>query len=149
MAGFGHWLAGDIDWSIVGWLLLGSIPGVLLGGHLTFSIPEQPLRLLLAGVLGLAGLKLVNVPGASIIIVVVLGAGVTALLVWLGRHSWIRMPRALGRAVRKRPSGRTTSLLWTNIRTSARRDCPPDMAGIDAAESDRGQSLRLPLTFRV
>jgi len=91
VAGFGHWLAGDIDWSIVGWLLLGSIPGVLLGGRLTLSIPEQPLRLLLAGVLGLAGLKLVNVPGASIIIVVVLGAGVTALLVWLGRHSWIRI----------------------------------------------------------
>src|SRR4249920_2786365 len=83
VAGFGHWLAGDVDWSIVAWLLLGSIPGVLLGSHLTLSIPEQPLRLLLAGVLGLAGLKLVNVPGASIIIVVVLGVGVTALLVWL------------------------------------------------------------------
>ena len=26
VAGFGHWLAGDVDWSIVGWLLLGSIP---------------------------------------------------------------------------------------------------------------------------
>ena len=66
---------------------------------MTLSIPEQPLRLLLAGVLGLAGLKLVNVPGASIIIVVVLGAGVTALLVWLGRHSWIRVQRArVGRA---------------------------------------------------
>jgi uncharacterized protein len=99
VAGFGHWLAGDVDWSIVGWLLLGSIPGVLLGARLTLSIPEQPLRLLLASVLGLAGLKLVNVPGASIIIVVVLGVGVTALLVWLGRHSWIRIQRArVGRA---------------------------------------------------
>ena len=94
VAGFGHWLAGDVDWSIVGWLLLGSIPGVLLGGHLTLSIPEQPLRLLLAAVLGLAGLKLINVPGASIIIIVALGVGVTALLVWLGRHSWIRLQRS-------------------------------------------------------
>jgi uncharacterized membrane protein YfcA len=94
VAGVGHWLAGDVDWSIVGWLLLGSIPGVLLGGRLTLSIPEQPLRLLLAAVLGLAGLKLVNVPGASIVIVVALAAGATALLVLLGRHSWVRYIRA-------------------------------------------------------
>jgi len=93
VAGFGHWLAGDVDWSIVGWLLLGSIPGVLLGGHLTLSIPERPLRLLLAGVLGLSGLKLINVPGAGIIIVVALGIGATALLMWLARHSWIRIQR--------------------------------------------------------
>lgn len=94
VAGFGHWLAGDIDWSIVGWLLLGSIPGVVLGGRLTLSVPDRPLRFILAAVLGLAGLKLVNVPGAAIIIVVALGVGATALLVWLGRHSWIRIQRA-------------------------------------------------------
>jgi uncharacterized protein len=93
VAGVGHWVAGNVDMSIVGWLLLGSIPGVLIGGHLTLSIPEQPLRLLLAAVLGLAGLKLVDVPGAGIIIIVALAAGATALLVWLGRHSWIRFQR--------------------------------------------------------
>src|SRR5262245_18826433 len=91
VAGMGHWIAGNVDMSIVGWLLLGSIPGVLIGGHLTLHLPEQPL--LLAAVLGLAGLKLVDVPGASIIIVVALGAGVTALLVLLGRHTWIRYQR--------------------------------------------------------
>ena len=94
VAGLGHWLSGNVDMSIVGWLLLGSIPGVLLGGHLTLSIPEQPLRLLLASVLGLAGLKLIDVPGAGIIVVVALAAGATALLVLLGRHTWIRFQRA-------------------------------------------------------
>jgi uncharacterized protein len=93
VAGFGHWLAGDVDWSIVGWLLLGSIPGVLLGGHLTLSIPERPLRMLLATVLGLSGLKLIDVPGAGTILVIALAVGATALLVWLGRHSWIRLQR--------------------------------------------------------
>ena len=88
-----HWAAGNIDFAILFWLLLGSIPGVLIGGRLTLSIPEQSLRLLLAGVLGLAGIKLLNVPGAGAIVVVVLAAGAAGLLVWLGRHSWIRIQR--------------------------------------------------------
>jgi hypothetical protein len=94
VAGAAHWAAGNIDFAILGWLLLGSIPGVLLGGHLTLSIPERPLRLLLAGVLGLAGIKLLDIPGAGIIVVVALAAGAAALLVWLGRHTWIRFQRA-------------------------------------------------------
>ena len=93
VAGAAHWAAGNIDFAILFWLLLGSIPGVLIGGRLTLSIPEQSLRLLLAGVLGLAGIKLLNVPGAGAIVVVVLAAGAAGLLVWLGRHSWIRIQR--------------------------------------------------------
>jgi uncharacterized protein len=94
VAGAAHWAAGNIDLGILFWLLLGSIPGVLAGGRLTLSIPELPLRLLLAGVLGLAGIKLLDVPGAGIIVVVALAAAATALLVWLGRHTWIRFVRA-------------------------------------------------------
>jgi uncharacterized protein len=94
VAGFGHWVAGNVDMSIVGWLLLGSIPGVLLGGRLSLSIPDPLLRFALATVLGLSGLKLIDVPGTSIAIVCVLGVGMTALLVYLGRHSWIRYTRA-------------------------------------------------------
>lgn len=93
VAGAAHWAAGNIDFGILGWLLLGSIPGVLIGGRLTLSIPEQSLRLILAGVLGLAGVKLLNVPGAATIVVVGLAAGGVALLVWLGHHSWIRFQR--------------------------------------------------------
>ena len=93
VAGTAHWAAGNIDFGILGWLLLGSIPGVLIGGRLTLSIPEQSLRLILAGVLGLAGVKLLNVPGAGTIVVVGLAAGGVALLVWLGHHSWIRFQR--------------------------------------------------------
>ena len=79
---------------ILGWLLLGSSPGVLIGGHRTPSSPEVRLRLRLAGILGLAGIKLLNVPFAGAIVVVVLSAGAAALLVWLARHSWIRIQRA-------------------------------------------------------
>jgi hypothetical protein len=96
VAGAAHWAAGNVDFGILFWLLLGSIPGVLIGGRLTLSFPEQRLRLLLAGVLGLAGIKLLDVPFAGTIVVVVLSAGAVALLVWLARHSWIRFVR--GRA---------------------------------------------------
>ena len=94
VAGAAHWAAGNVDFGLLGWLLLGSIPGVLLGGRLTLSIPERSLRLLLAGVLGLAGVKLLDVPGAGTIVIVGLSAGIVALLVWIGRHSWIRFQRA-------------------------------------------------------
>src|SRR5262249_43057503 len=94
VAGIGHWVAGNVDMSVVSWLLLGSIPGVLLGGRLSLSIPENMLRFALATVLGLSGLKLIDVPGTSIAIVVVLGIGMTALLVYIGRHSWIRYSRS-------------------------------------------------------
>jgi hypothetical protein len=63
---------------------------VLVGGRLTLSIPEAVLRFALAGVLGLAGIKLLDVPGAGVIVVVALSAGAAALLVWIGRHTWVR-----------------------------------------------------------
>ena len=93
VAGAAHWAAGNIDFGILFWLLVGSIPGVLIGGRLTLSIPEQRLRLLLAGVLGLAGIKLLDVPFAGTIVVVALSAGAVTLLVWLAHHSWIRFVR--------------------------------------------------------
>jgi hypothetical protein len=94
VAGAAHWAAGNVDVGLLGWLLLGSIPGVLLGGRLTLSIPEQVLRLVLGGVLGLAGLKLLDIPGAGTIVIVGLSAGIVGLFVWIGRHSWIRIQRA-------------------------------------------------------
>ncbi len=93
VAGFGHFIAGNVDMHIVGWLLLGSIPGILIGSRLSLSIPDTLLRFALATVLGLSGLKLIDVPGTSIAIVCILGGGMTALLVYLGRHSWVRYAR--------------------------------------------------------
>jgi uncharacterized membrane protein YfcA len=104
VAGFGHFIAGNVDMSIVGWLLLGSIPGILIGGRLSLSIPDTLLRFALATVLGLSGLKLIDVPGTSIAIVVVLGIGMTALLVYIGRHSWVRYSRRNGGVVGSEPA---------------------------------------------
>jgi uncharacterized protein len=68
VAGFGHLIAGNVDLHAMLWLLLGSIPGVLLTSKLTLRVPDRSLRLGLATVLALSGLKLVNVPGADYIV---------------------------------------------------------------------------------
>jgi uncharacterized membrane protein YfcA len=90
VAGLGHFIAGNVDMGAVGWLLIGSIPGVLLGSQLTLSLPDRLLRGVLATVLGLAGLRLLDVPGTTLAIVVVLAVGMTVLLVTLARRRWSR-----------------------------------------------------------
>ena len=48
VAGSGHFIAGNVDLRAVGWLLIGSIPGVLIGSHCSVRLPEAVLRLALA-----------------------------------------------------------------------------------------------------
>jgi uncharacterized protein len=82
VAGAGHLVAGNVDLRATGWLLIGSIPGVLLGSQVSITLPERALRLGLATTLTLAGLKLAEVPGAEILILAVLSvAGVVLVAV--------------------------------------------------------------------
>ena len=81
VAGFGHFVTGSVDLHATGWLLIGSIPGVLLGSQLTVKLPERALRVALALVLSLSGVKLLDPPGANLIILTVVG---TALVVGFG-----------------------------------------------------------------
>src|SRR6476469_4151137 len=83
VAGFGHLVQGNVDLHAMAWLLLGSIPGVWISSRFTLHIPQDALRLGLAGVLALSGVKLLNVPAASYVIAVGLGVGLTAFVVWL------------------------------------------------------------------
>src|SRR5438093_982106 len=68
VAGVGHLVAGNVDLHTMAWLLLGSIPGVLLTSQLTLRLPGQALRLGLAATLILSGVKLVDPPGANWIV---------------------------------------------------------------------------------
>lgn len=58
IAGVGHWWMGSVDLSLVASLLMGSIPGVIVGGLLAPRTPERVLRPILAAVLVLVGWKL-------------------------------------------------------------------------------------------
>ena len=60
IAGLGHWAIGSVDWSLLGSLLLGSLPGIWLGSHASARVPERILRPLLASMLVLVGGKLIT-----------------------------------------------------------------------------------------
>ena len=59
LAGLGHWQMGDVNVHLLGQLLIGSIPGILVGSILAPRLPERGLRSALAVVLVLVGAKLV------------------------------------------------------------------------------------------
>jgi uncharacterized membrane protein YfcA len=58
LAGAGHALFGNVNWWLLASLLIGSLPGIILGSHLTARIPERILRFSLVAVLLFAGTKL-------------------------------------------------------------------------------------------
>lgn len=59
IAGLGHLSMGNVNFILLGSLLLGSVPGIWIGSHFSAKIPEKILRPVLATVLLLIGLKFV------------------------------------------------------------------------------------------
>lgn len=57
VAGLGHAALGTVDFSLLGALLLGSLPGIWVGSHLSAGIPERILRPILATMLLAIGAK--------------------------------------------------------------------------------------------
>src|SRR5438067_5525721 len=98
VAGIGHLVAGNVDLHAMFWLLLGSMPGVLLTSQLTLRLPDRALRLGLASVLMLSGIKLIDFPGADWVIA---GGAVAAAL---GISAWALMTRPA-----RRPQAETVS----------------------------------------
>jgi uncharacterized membrane protein YfcA len=58
IAGLGHWSLGNVDFSLMLNLLLGSIPGVLVGSFISARAPEKLVDRSVAGVLLLTSLRL-------------------------------------------------------------------------------------------
>ncbi|OIR13895.1 sulfite exporter TauE/SafE [mine drainage metagenome] len=59
IAGLGHMALGTVDFVLLGSLLLGSLPGIYIGSHLSAKVPEKVLRPILATMLLLIGTRLV------------------------------------------------------------------------------------------
>jgi uncharacterized membrane protein YfcA len=95
VAGFGHLVAGNVDLHATGWLLIGSIPGVLIGGHFTVQLPDRTLRVALATTLFLSGVKLVDFPGADAVVVTGAVGAVTAAAIVSTRALLVQRARRL------------------------------------------------------
>jgi uncharacterized membrane protein YfcA len=59
VAGIGHASLGTVDYSLLGVLLIGSIPGIYIGSHLSSKVSEQSVRYVLALILIYVGQKLI------------------------------------------------------------------------------------------
>lgn len=58
VAGMGHMAMGTVDFVLLGSLLLGSLPGIYIGSHLSAKVPDKILRPVLALMLLIIGLKM-------------------------------------------------------------------------------------------
>jgi uncharacterized membrane protein YfcA len=58
LAGIGHWYLGVVNFEILGSLLVGSVPGIILGSYTARFAPDAVLKYGLASVLTLVGVKM-------------------------------------------------------------------------------------------
>ncbi len=58
VTGFAHILNSNVDFTLAGTLLLGSIPGVLIGSRMAPRLPGRPLTIILAAMLIFVGARL-------------------------------------------------------------------------------------------
>ena len=82
VAGAGHLFAGNVDLGSVAWLLVGSLPGVLIGSHVSVRLPDRVLQLALGVTLAASGAKLLELPHSSETAIAVLAVGVIGLVVF-------------------------------------------------------------------
>jgi uncharacterized protein len=70
VAGTGHWALGSVDWALMGVLLMGSLPGIVIGSYSALRVPETVLRVTLAAVLilvaGKIGMQELHLPPSTI-----------------------------------------------------------------------------------
>jgi uncharacterized membrane protein YfcA len=107
-AGLAHVIAGNVDFGLVGTILLGSVPGVWVGSHWSVRVQPAVLRTTLAVVLIGAGLALLIKAGLDLPVVVIApfpAAVLVLLVVTIVRDRRRRRAAALGGP---RPSSATT-----------------------------------------
>src|ERR671922_824653 len=80
VAGFAHLIHGNVDLGAMGWLLLGSIPGILVGSQVTVRLPDRALRIALATTLGVSGVRLLEPPLTGPLMLILVAIGLALLV---------------------------------------------------------------------
>lgn len=60
LAGAGHWYLGSINWTLLSTLLIGSVPGIIIGSYLASQARDAVIRIALAGVLVIVAIRLLG-----------------------------------------------------------------------------------------
>jgi uncharacterized membrane protein YfcA len=60
LAGAGHWYLGSVDWGLLSILLIGSLPGIIIGSLLAIQARDAVVRVTLASVLVVVGVRLLG-----------------------------------------------------------------------------------------
>lgn len=87
-ASIGHVIAGNVDFGLMGTILIGSLPGVWIGTWLVPYVPVPALRVALGAVLASAALGVCSKAGADIPAAAIVGLplAVAAFALWLRRR---------------------------------------------------------------
>ena len=88
-AAIGHLIWGEFVFGLTGSLLLGSIPGVIIGAHISTRAPDAFIKPVLALVLTLTGLKLLGTPN-GVLLAVLLAAVVAGVATCIVRRRTVR-----------------------------------------------------------
>jgi uncharacterized membrane protein YfcA len=93
-AGIAHWVGGNVDFVLVGSILIGSIPGVWIGSHLTVRMPTTIVRTALGIVLMASSFALFSKAGVELPLAVMIGLP-SALLIAVMAQRLARRARPL------------------------------------------------------
>jgi uncharacterized membrane protein YfcA len=85
-AGIAHFVGGNVDFGLVGTILIGSIPGIWVGSHLTVRLPTGLLRVALGLVLMVSALALFDKAGVELPLPVLVALAV-AIVLGIGRRT--------------------------------------------------------------
>jgi uncharacterized membrane protein YfcA len=86
-AGVAHWVGGNVDFALAGNILLGSVPGVILGTNLSVKAPQAFLRRALAVVLIASGVTLITKEGDPAVVVPAIGIAAVMISVLFGAQA--------------------------------------------------------------
>ena len=96
-AGIAHWVGGNVDFGLAGNILIGSIPGVLVGGKLALKSGKTFLRGALSVVLIASGITLITKGDAIVVMVTaaIVSLAFGALFTYLLRRE-VKLPHGEG-----------------------------------------------------
>ncbi|HEU0250076.1 MAG TPA: sulfite exporter TauE/SafE family protein [Solirubrobacteraceae bacterium] len=101
VAGLAQVVSGNVDYGLVGNILIGSMPGVWIGAHFVDRVPAQALRVTLGAVLLGSALAMVNNAGGTMPIGVIFGAPIAVGV--LGYLLHLRSQRGATKTASGRP----------------------------------------------